>query len=450
MRHHYYMNRWVKTAFFGLAAVVGAGGVLVMSNVAFGAANRTLYVGHGSTGSDKSCSSPGYINVQSAVDAASAGNTVYLCGGQFAEQVFINKSITLTGDSSSGLTAVGTTFTGLTSRFPSQFASDGLFVPQSLITLTGAGTKATISGLTVSGPMPGDGGCAEDEFGILALAGNVTLQNDKVLNIADSSSGLYGCQFGVAIQIGREYWPKSDFSSDLTENFKATATIDHVSVSGYEKNGITVDGAGSRATITNSSVTGGGRGIFGADTAQNGIQISRGAGGSVLSSYVSNNDYTNTGWASSAGILIFGGYGDPLVANVMIANNRIVNNDIGIALDNYNADASAPASSPTRDQAINNQISDNAVTNISGLCYGAIACGGKLIGYQAGISDVGDRDIIVGNTISGKGYNAEGLYNYKVNPPVFTKTGPDNAVVLPIDTGSTFPTTDPVVAGNHL
>ena len=444
-----YITKMSKTGIaLTLSLVLGCLGVLTLPSLAFGASSRTLYVGHGTIGSGKSCDSPGYNDVQDAVDAANKGDTVYLCGGQFAEQVFVDKSITLTGDKSSGLTAVGTTFTTSTARYPSAFNTDGLFVPQALLVITGSATAATIDGLTISGPMPGNGSCGEDEFGILALEGHVNLSGDKVLNIADSSNLLYGCQFGTGIQIGREYWPLPSFN-DTIENFAATASIDNVQVSGYQKNGITVDGAGSQADIMDSQVTGNGRGVFGAIIAQNGIQISRGAKASVINNTVSENDYTGSGFASSGGILVYGGGGDPLSVGVMVEGNHLVNNDVGIYLNNYNDNFSGAASTPTRDEAINNVISDDAVTNISGLCIaGEVYCGDQLIGYQAGINDIGNKDVIVGNHISGPGYEPQGSYVYSPTASIFTKEGPDNVLIRPIDAGYSFPTIDAMVYGN--
>ena len=76
------------------AAVVLSG--LVGTSVAR-AAGTTLYVGAAGSGSG-GCVLPAYTSVQSAVDAAASGDTVFLCGTTpFAEQVFVNKKVTLTG-----------------------------------------------------------------------------------------------------------------------------------------------------------------------------------------------------------------------------------------------------------------------------------------------------------------------------------------------------------------
>jgi len=397
---------------------LAASGLALTSTVS--AAGGTQYVGHGSIGKNTGCSSPGYNSVQAAVDAAAPGNTVYLCGGQFAEQVFVNKSITMQGDSTSGLTAVGTTFTTSTSRYPVSFGTDNLFTPQALLVVTGG--SPTVNNLKISGPFPGNGGCAEDEYGILALGGNITLNNVSVLNVADTNTSLNGCQFGVGIQIGRQNWETNGFAQYDLEKFTATATMNNVTVSGYAKNGITVDSTGSSATINNSTITGFGRVNY---IAQNGIQISRGAKGTVNNSTISNNAYTGAGWASSGGVLIYGGCGDPVSVGVTVQNNKLVNNDVGVYAVNYNADCNGPSSTPTKEVIQNNNISNNAVTNFNG--YDGVAKG-----YQAGIDDVGNHDLIQNNTISGKGY---------------AKEDDSKAFVMAIDTTS-FPTISPILQNN--
>jgi Right handed beta helix region len=410
------------------------GSFLVQTPAALAAG--TLYVGHGATdSSDSSCDAPGYNSVQAAVNAAAVNETVYLCGAQFKEQVFVNKKITLTGDTTSGLTSVGTTFSSTKSDYPAKFTTDNLFLPQALLVTTG---NVTVNYLTISGPLPGNGGCAEKEYGVLALGGTLNMFDDSVLNIADTDTSLEGCQFGVGIQVGAEYWPSTDFSSDATPKFAAKATLNDVTVSGYAKNGITIDSTGSSATIYDSTVTGNPAAPFGNIVAQNGIQISRGATGTIKYNTINNNAYSGDGFASSTGILVYGGWGVPLSKNVHIFDNTLSGNDVGIALANYNSDGSGAATSPTNDEANDNMLSNSAVTNVSGLCDGSSYCGGELIGYQAGVQDIGRNDDILDNMVSGNGYASQGTYKYTTNPAVFTQTGPNQAFVRDVDAGGTI------------
>ena len=55
-------------------------------------------------------------------------------------------------------------------------------------------------------------------------------------------------------------------------------------------------------------------------------------------------------------------------------------------------------------KAINNTITNDALTNLSGNGCTISGCQG----YQAGVSDVGNNDKIINNTISGDGYTAPG------------------------------------------
>ncbi len=401
----------------------------------FAASSHTLYVGH-TPGSNTGCASPGYTSVQAAVDAAHNGDTVYLCGTTpYAEQVIITKAITLTGDPGATIQAP-TPFPDNESRLPPQFTRDNLFVPQAIVVVWGKGSDANIAGLIISGPLPGNGSCAEQEFGVLVIAsGRATLNGDHVINIRDSNPALYGCQFGVAIQIGRRYWPTADFSNFVVENFVGQATITKTTVTGYQKNGITVDGPGSKSKITRSTVDGAGRNNALADIiAQNGIQISRGAVGMVENNYVADNSYTGTAPnASSGGVLVFGGCGDPLSIGVEVEGNVLSNNDVGIYLNNYSANCNAPAPQKTNDMAVNNSISNDAVTNMSAF---TASDGSMYTGYQAGIDDIGNKDLISRNTIAGIGYTP-------------AQTTPGGPFVIPIDTIS-FPTTHPRVRANRI
>ena len=92
-----------------------------------------------------------------------------------------------------------------------------------------------------------------------------------------------------------------------------------------------------------------------------------------------------------------------------------------------------PVTTPTQNQALDNTIRNNAVNNVSG--------DGHPDGYQAGISDQGDGDIIKGNSICGIGYTP-----VAVPPPylyVIDITDTNNATVANNTTCSaTGPVTD--------
>jgi nitrous oxidase accessory protein NosD len=393
------------------------------------AAVTTRYVG-ATAGGDTGCANPGYTSVQAAVDAASPGNTVYLCGTTpFPGQVIINKSIKLTGSRGASLGAPSP-WVASADPLPPQFASDNLFVPQAIVVVWGAGVNVAIRDLTVNGTLPGNGGCAEQEFGILVIDGAAAdITDDAVTNIRDSNPALYGCQFGVGIQVGKEYWPTSNFASTPAEDFTGTAKISGTAVSGYQKAGIVVDGPGSSASVSHDTVTGAGPlSALGQIIAQNGIQVSRGASGRVAGNTVSDNQYSGPGNASDGGVLIYGGCGDPLTTNVSVVGNTLTNNDVGVYLSNSDPACTAAPGTRTRDAVSKNLVTSSAVTNTSGFSTS------PLCGYQAGISDVGNHDAITGNKISGAGYATH---------PTCTVTAP--YVTYPIDTTGSIA---PVVHGN--
>lgn len=402
----------------------------------FAATSHILFVGH-TPGSNTTCASPGYISVQSAVDAAHTGDTVYLCGTTpYSEQVIITKSITLTGDPGATINAPNV-FLTTASQLPSQFTRDNLILPEAIVIIWGSGSNANIINLNITGPITGTDGCGSQEFGVLVIAGGkATLNGDHVTNIHDIDPALYGCQFGVGIQVGRRYWPDVTNTFHI-ENFTGQATITKTTVTGYQKNGITIDGPGSKTNITKSTVEGAGRDTqFAVIIAQNGIQISQGAVGMVESNFVADNSYTGTSpSASSGGILVFGGCGDPLSKGVIVKGNVLSNNDVGIYLNNYtvNPNCIAPTSQETNDQALNNTISNDAVTNRSSF---TASNGSTFNGYQAGIDDIGNNDLISHNTITGIGYTP-------------AQTTPPGPFVIPIDTIS-FPTTHPRVLANRI
>jgi hypothetical protein len=178
----------------------------------------------------------------------------------------------------------------------------------------------------------------------------------------------------------------------------ASGTISGNTVTHYQKNGITMNGNVS-AGITKNTVTGEGPVDY---TAQNGIQVGYGAKATVTGNAVSRNAYTGTNLASSGGILVVGGecFGPGLAYTVGldISKNTLTNNDVGVWLFNADANCSTPTTK-TNNNVKFNTISNDAVTNTTGF---SATCG-----YQAGVGDVGHKDAIVNNSISGVGYTPQ-------------------------------------------
>lgn len=216
-------------------------------------------------------------------------------------------------------------------------------------------------------------------FGVLANGDN----GDVSLDVLDSTirkigeSPLNGSQHGVAI-----YWRAFGSMGSVTGKISGNTIF------GYQKGGIVTNGQGAQAIISENNVTGVGATPL---IAQNGIQVGYGASASVMRNKVSNNSYSGTS-AASGGILVVGGSGygaDSYTVNTKINDNVLTNNDVGVYLSNLDTDYLAP-STATNIKVVNNTISNETCTN----------------NYQAGVSDVGNNDKIINNSVSGNGYLA--------------------------------------------
>ncbi|MGO8871415.1 MAG: right-handed parallel beta-helix repeat-containing protein [Acidimicrobiales bacterium] len=241
-----------------------------------------------------SCGHPGYSTIQSAIDAAGSGATIYICGGNrssgpYVEQLTITQPVELVG--------IGKPIVQLPDAAPmnepggpqnSTTTCDNAIgsvdvQPQDEVSICGAG-EVSITGITVSAYWPAST-CYDRLYGIFVGGGSDLVANKLTVDGAGVPLGDpdVGCQGGVAIQVG---------SAATSPNEVATASLSYTTVSNYQKNGITVEGADASVptwsilNVTNSTVTG--RGLVA--TAENGIQVSYGAVGIISESTVSDNE----------------------------------------------------------------------------------------------------------------------------------------------------------------
>lgn len=235
----------------------------------------------------------------------------------------------------------------------------------------GPGYNGTVSNADITGG---------NYFGVVNDGGAVKILNSNIHDIGETP--LNGSQHGVAIY--------------FTYGSGGTGSISGNTITNYQKGGIVVNGPLSSATIQDNTVTGKGPVDY---IAQNGIQVGYGAKATVTKNTVTGNAYTGSSTVSG-GIVVVGGpfYDASYTVGTDIKDNIVKNNDIGVFISNLAADGGAP-NTPTNIKVVNNTISNDAVTN--GLVY------------QAGVSDVGNGDKIINNTISGAGYNDT------LNPHVF-------------------------------
>ena len=249
----------------------------------------------------------------------------------------------------------------------------------------GPGQSGTVDGATVENA---------NYYGIVNNSGNVTVTNSMVTNIGENP--FNGTQHGVAVFYTTLGGDAAGINNNVTTGPAATGTLRGNSITQYQKGGVVVNGPGAAAVVKDNTVTGNGPVLY---IAQNGIEIARGATGSVSANNVSGNEYTGPNDASSGGILVVGGpyYGYAFSSGISIGNNTVTNNDVGVWLFNAEADGSTPLM-PTKNSVVNNKISKtDGLTNVTG--YGTATCG-----YQAGVADQGNKDNIVNNKVSGGGY----------------------------------------------
>lgn len=274
---------------------------------------------------------------------------------------------------------------------PTGFIRDGINMTAAQIggdvtgTLDAGGCNVGVYYDTTSGNVTGAMIFGANYFGVVVNgdvgAASVNVTGSTIHDIGETP--LNGSQHGTAI-----YYRALGTGT-------ASGTISDNTVYHYQKNGITANGNVS-AAITNNTVTGEGPVAY---IAQNGIQLGYGAHATVTGNTVTGNAYSGSNLASSGGILVVGGpcfgAGLPYTVGLNISRNTLTTNDVGVWLFNADENCVAPTSR-TNNSVKFNVISNDAVTNTTGF---SATCG-----YQAGIGDVGTRDLIVNNSISGLGY----------------------------------------------
>jgi hypothetical protein len=298
----------------GAAALFTLGSVAGPVAVAGAAPSSTLWVSNvAAVGNNSGCSRPGYSSVSAALAAAGSGATIKVCAGTYGEQLSVTKPVAIAAvgavdiavpaSPSDSTTACDN---ALTSVAPGGVDMDG-------VSICTTGT-VTLTGLTVTESVPVLN-CSDNLYGILVAGGANLVAKNVTVNGA-TETPLNGCQLGIGIEVG---------ASSASE--VGTTTLTNVSVSNYQKNGITVDGAGSTAKIVKSFVTGDGATD---QIAQNGIQISDGAVGTINASTVSGNECDQAGCGpnglqdQATGVLFYGaGTGSS------ITKSSLTGNDIG-------------------------------------------------------------------------------------------------------------------------
>jgi Right handed beta helix region len=251
------------------------------------------------------CPNAQFSRIQDAVDAASAGDQVKVCPGTYPEQVRITKN---------DLT--------LFSQVPLQATIQAPVVmtyPNSIVTVSDA-TGVAIRQFTISGPYTAvdPGACAgltDRHTGVRVIDGSATIYGNHITRIRDIDPLLFGCQDGIGVLVGRQF-----------EAQVGTALLRNNLIDLYQKGGVVVDNEGSYAWVTQNQISGEGLSNI---TAQNGVQVGRGASADVDHNQISRNQFARIFSSdTAAGILLF-----ETAAHVSADHNDLSQNGVGIDVD---------------------------------------------------------------------------------------------------------------------
>jgi parallel beta-helix repeat protein len=161
-------------------------------------------------------------------------------------------------------------------QYPIVDAQPGSTVDLSNMTINGKNAKSQFTG------------CGPDYVGVYYHDANGSMSDVTVENVELSQSD-FGCQDGLAIYAAAD-------AGDTT-----SVTMSSVTVSTYDKNGITCDDAGTTCTISGSTVTGiGCTALIG----QNGIQGDEANSITLSDDNVTGNCYSGSGYVAT-GLLLY-------------------------------------------------------------------------------------------------------------------------------------------------
>ncbi len=359
-------------------ALIGACAVSsVLAILAADASAATLWVSNSTSISSphNSCTHPGYNTIQSAIAVAGSG-TIEVCTGTYAEQLTITAPVKLNAANGAGTAKVALPATPAdsTTKCDTATGTENYQPDQDLVSICTPGTVG-ITGLTFEPKWPAI--CYDSLYGIL-VAGGATLKATNVTVDGGGANPINGCQGGVSIQVGMAWTSPVEVGH---------ATLSQDTVTEYQKNGITVDGTGSSAKISHTTVIGAGPTP---ETAQNGIQVSNGALGAISSSSVSGNECDHSSCGADAftdyqatGVLFYGA-----ASGSKLTSTTLEGNDIGVYFD---------SESPTQPSSAEVTIQKDAFSNDR---------------YEGIALDKGDASV-KNDTIAGTGDIGIDLFQYE-------------------------------------
>jgi len=289
--------------------------VLVLVLTATPALAATLVVDSDGQATPASCgaaTATPYTTIQGAISVAAAGDTIVVCPGTgpYDEQPVVDKPLRISGrgDATVRPSPMVDNTTSLSTGNP---IAAGILVTDT--------TGVVVESIAVDGADNGGTGCAKNPVGIYFRNASGTVDNAAVRDMK-LGAGLEGCQggLGVFVQSGAEG----------TSSVLVQGTSVHV----YQKNGITASGAGTTLTARRNRVSGLGPTPH---IAQNGIQVSFGATGTVEGNAVANHEWTGCTPEAcsfvSTNVLVF-----QAADGLVVRDNALVHTQVGIYLSDTN------------------------------------------------------------------------------------------------------------------
>jgi nitrous oxidase accessory protein NosD len=272
------------------------------------------------------CPKAAFTSIQAAVTVASPNDTVKVCPGTYAEQVRIEGKDKLRLESLNPLAA--------TIEFPPAPNPTG---DNALVRITDS-DRVVVHGFVITGPYTNPG-CTDPENNNIGVfvdnSFDAEIRGNHITQIKNSLPSLFGCQDGLAVLVG-----------DSAQDSVGSADVDHNLIDEYQKNGVTVDNAGSFANVDHKV-------IRAAEDVQpfiapNGIQVSNGAGAHVDHNRISENIYgpSTIGDFAGTGILLDA----PQPGGVRVDHNEVFDNDDGIS--SYDSDQQEIAHNHSHDNRV--------------------------------------------------------------------------------------------------
>ena len=268
-----------------------------------------------------------YGQIQRSVNDASANHLLQVSAHTFTEQVEIHKAVTLEGQ------GIGSTTILSPNILPLSFSTGPNNKPVIYVHDT---SDVVIKNLTVDGA--GKGNANNRFIGIAYRNAGGTVTGCEIKSIRNTP--INGAQAGVGI------YAFSDNGNPRQLNVVSNNIYD------FQKNATVLTGADLSVRVDSNTITGAGPVAF---IAQNGVQISSGANGSVRDNIISGLSYT-PGTAVSCGVLLFQPSGIDTTSR-----NTLTGCQVGI----YYIDVGGLISE--------NIINSTAVNNGTNVYYGIIA-----------------------------------------------------------------------------